>query len=68
MKQTVLILFTIFSLSVLSQSGIWTKGNAVWQYKFTNISYGYIKVWEIGDTTIQNKVCTKLKFVKHNFM
>lgn len=48
----------------------WIKGNAVWHYKFFNYSMpgsGYIKVWDDGDTIIQNKVCTKLKAVKHDF-
>ncbi len=66
MKKTLLFIFVLISLSSLSQS-IWTKGNAVWHYRFYNISSGYIKVWENGDTTIQNKVCTKLKSVKHDF-
>jgi hypothetical protein len=67
MKKSLLFIFALVSLSALSQSTIWTKGHAVWHYRFTNLSYGYIKVWEDGDTTIQNKVCTKLKSVKHDF-
>ncbi len=66
MKKSLLFIFALISLSSLSQS-IWTKGNAVWHYRFYNISSGYIKVWEDGDTTLQNQVCTKLKSVKHEF-
>jgi len=67
MKKSLLFIFVLVSLSAVSQSTVWTKGHAVWHYRFTNISFGYIKVWEDGDTTIQNKVCTKLKSVKHDF-
>jgi hypothetical protein len=66
MKKSLLFIFAFISLSSMAQS-IWTKGNAVWHYRFHNISNGYIKVWEDGDTTIQNRVCTKLKSVKHGF-
>lgn len=66
MKKQLLVIFALISLSSLSQS-IWTKGNAMWHYRFTNISTGYIKVWEDGTIIHQNKVCTKLTAVKHEF-
>lgn len=46
----------------------WIKGNAVWHYNFTNISYGWIKLWTAGDTLIQTKTCTILRSVKHEFV
>ncbi len=70
MKNKLFITFTLISFLGLSQSANWIKGNAVWHYKYFNPSMpgsGYIKVWDDGDTTIQNKVCTKLKSVKHAF-
>lgn len=69
MKNTVLIVLLLISFCGMSQSN-WIKENAVWHYKYFNPSmpgYGYIKVWDNGDTTIQNIVCTKLKAVKHAF-
>lgn len=67
MKNKLLLIFALISFSGMSQSTIWTKGNAVWHYKYHNISSGYIKVWEDGQTTIQNHVCTILKAEKHEF-
>lgn len=69
MKKSLLFIFALISFSSLAQSN-WIKENAVWHYKFFNYSMpgsGYIKVWVDGDTTIQSKVCTKLKAVKHDF-
>jgi hypothetical protein len=69
MKKSLLFIFALISLSSLAQSN-WIHGNAVWHYKYFNFSMpgsGYIKVWDDGDTLIQNKVCTKLKSVKHAF-
>lgn len=68
MKKSLLFIFTLVSLSSMAQS-IWTKGNAVWHYRFYNVGEtGYIKVWEDGDTTLQGIQCTKLKSVRHSFM
>lgn len=68
MKNTLLIFFAIISFSGLSQSPIWTKGNAVWHYRFTNVGEsGYIKVWENGDTTLLGKQCTKMRSERHSF-
>jgi hypothetical protein len=69
MKKSLLFIFSLMSLSSMAQSN-WIKGDAVWHYKFFNFSMpgsGYIKVWSAGDTMIQNKVCTKLKAVNHDF-
>ncbi|WP_430406132.1 T9SS type A sorting domain-containing protein [Fluviicola sp.] len=68
MKKSLLFIFALISLSSLAQS-IWTKGNAVWHYRFFNVGEtGYIKVWENGDTTLLGKQCTKLKAERHSFM
>ncbi|TSJ39816.1 T9SS type A sorting domain-containing protein [Fluviicola chungangensis] len=70
MKNKLLIIFALIGFTGFSQSTNWIKGNAIWHYKFYNYSMpgsGYIKVWDDGDTLIQNKVCTKLKAVKHDF-
>ncbi|MNK24822.1 hypothetical protein D3C87_431370 [compost metagenome] len=70
MKQALLFIFACVSLSGFSQSN-WIKDHAVWHYKYFNHSMlgsGYIKVWDAGDTTIQNKVCTKLDAEQHYFM
>lgn len=68
MKKSLLVIFVLISLSSLSQS-IWTKGNAVWHYRFWNVAEtGYIKLWENGDTTLLGKQCTKLKAERHSFM
>lgn len=68
MKKGLFLFFIIISLSSAAQS-IWTKGNAVWHYRFYNISEnGYIKVWENGDTTLLGKQCTKIKAERHGFM
>lgn len=69
MRKSLLFIFSLISLSAFSQTN-WIKEHAVWHFRFTNISYsgtGYVKVWDSGDTTIQNKVCKKLKAVKHSF-
>src|SRR5690606_25394958 len=68
MRKSLLFIFALISLSSLSQS-IWTKGNAVWHYRFYNVAEtGYIKLWENGDTTLQGKQCTRLKAERHSFM
>lgn len=69
MKKSLLFIFVIISLSTIAQSPIWTKGNAVWHYRFYNVTEnGYIKVWENGDTLLLGKQCTKLKAERHGFM
>lgn len=69
MKKSLLIIFTFICLSSLAQSPIWTKGNAVWHYQFSNRhDMGFIKVWENGDTTLLGRQCTKLKAEKHSLM
>jgi hypothetical protein len=68
MKNCLLFIFVLISLSSMAQS-IWTKGNAVWHYRFYNVGEtGYIKVWENGDTNLQGIQCTKLKSKRHSFM
>lgn len=69
MKVKLLLIFTLIGLSGFSQSAIWTKGNAVWHYGFTNVGEsGYIKAWESGDTVILGKQCTRIKAKRHSFM
>lgn len=69
MKNKLLIIFVLIGLSAFSQSAIWTKGNAVWHYGFTNVAEsGYVKLWEAGDTTILGIQCTKIKGARHSFM
>jgi hypothetical protein len=67
MKNKLLIIFILFAFSGFSQSNIWTKGNAVWQYSFySNHEMGRIKVWEDGDTVLLGHPCTKIKGVKYS--
>lgn len=69
MKKSLLFIFAIISLSSIAQSTIWTKGNAVWHYRFYSVTEnGYIKVWENGDTILLGKQCTKIKAERHGFM
>lgn len=68
MKNKLPILFAIISFSGFSQSTIWTKGNAVWHYRYYGIQWGYVKVWESGDTILSGKQCTKLKAEAHTLM
>lgn len=66
MKKQLLIIFALISFSGMSQSN-WIKENAVWHFQYSNISNGWIKVWDDGDTVVQNITCTKLKSKKHEF-
>lgn len=67
MKRILLFLFICTGFSTFSQS-IWTKGNAVWHYRFSNIgTKGYIKLWEDGTFVWQGKTCIKMKAEKHTF-
>lgn len=69
MKKQLLIIFTLIGFSGFSQSPVWTKGNAVWHYGFTNVAEsGYAKLWEAGDTTVQGIQCTKIVGERHSFM
>lgn len=66
MKCFLILLFSTALTSVFAQTN-WIKDNAVWHYSFSNISTGWIKVWDDGDTVVQNITCTKLKSIKHEF-
>ena len=66
MKKSLLFILMFFSLSAFSQTN-WIKDNAVWHFQYSNISTGWIKVWDDGDTVVQNITCTKLKSKKHEF-
>lgn len=68
MKKSLLFIFMLVSLSSVAQSPIWTKGNAVWHYRFNNALFGYVKVWEDGDTILLGKQCKKLKSENHYFI
>lgn len=67
MKNKLLIVFILLAFSGFSQS-IWTKGNAVWHYRLYGGQWGYVKVWENGDTILAGKQCTKLKAEAHTLM
>lgn len=68
MKKFFLFIFALISLQASSQT-IWTKGHAVWHYRFNNVAEtGYIKLWETGDTIVQGKQCINLKSERHSFM
>jgi hypothetical protein len=69
MKNGLLFLFVLVLFNGYGQTN-WVQGNPVWHYKVYNPSYpgyGYIKVWDDGDTLLQNQNCRKLKSVKHSF-
>ncbi|AEA42789.1 T9SS type A sorting domain-containing protein [Fluviicola taffensis] len=69
MKQTLLILFTILSLSAFSQSTNWIKGHGVWHYDwfYPGID-GSMRIETMNDTVIQGHTCQKLKCDKHTKM
>ena len=67
MKNSLLLLFTIISLSALAQSSNWIKGHAVWNYEWYMPGFvgGVLRIETIGDTSLQGYTCQKLKCDNH---
>jgi hypothetical protein len=69
MRQIITFFFLSLFTSSFAQSSIWTKGNAVWHYRFWNVAEnGYTKLWEAGDTTLLGQNCKKINGERHSFM
>lgn len=63
-----LITFSLFLFCCTAQAQSWVRENPVWHYDYWTIGWwGFVKIEQTGDTTIESHVCQKLKVTDHQF-
>jgi len=67
MKKSIII-FVLFSFSLIAQAQVWIDQGAIWHYKYSGlVSGGFVKINYTKDTIIANRNCQQLVPVKYVF-